>query len=323
MFVVGVIVILLPLVVKERFIISLCILIGIHIVLGMQFSMLYSVGLITLGGAAFYAIGAYASALLTTELGLSFWLALPLATLIAGIIALGFGSVIIRQPGFQFVAITILFALVIVQAVGTIEFFGGWGGIIGIPPPDAIGPIEFTTPVAYYYLMLFLLALIMSAFLLLYNSRIGRAWRAIKLSPDLAATLGIHLYRYRLLAFVIASSAAGTVGSFYASYYQVLIPETFSGWVNISIQLFAVLGGLGFYILGPTIGAVIVTSAPELLRVIKEFEPIITGGLILVIIMFFPGGILGTLQKFPHLSLASLSARVKEIKAWLVGRGNL
>lgn len=319
--IVGVILIVLPLLlVNKPFVINVCIVAFIAIVLGLQFSMLFSTGLITLGGAAFYGVGAYASALLATELGLSFWLALPLATIITGIVALGFGLIFVRHAGFSFVVITLLFSFVVVQAAGTIPFFGGWGGILNIPRPNAIGPIEFTSNVPYYYLALFLLALIMLAFYALYNSYIGRAWGAIRLSPHLAQTLGINIYRYRLLAFVIGSSAAGVMGSFYAHYYQVVIPGTFSGWVNISIQLYAVLGGLGFYILGPTIGAVIMTFVPELLRVVKEFEPIITGGMILVIILFFPSGILGTLQKFPHFSLAKVFARIKEIRRWVLTR---
>lgn len=319
--VVGVILVLLPLIVKAPFIIHICIMACIAIVLGMQFSMLFSAGLITLGGAAFYGVGAYASALLVVKLGLSFWLALPLATIITGIVALGFGSIIVRHPGFSFVVITLLFSLIVVQAAGTIKFLGGWGGILNIPRPDPIGPIEFTSNVPYYYLMLFLLALIVFSFYALYSSRIGRIWRAIKLSAPLAQTLGINLYRYRLLAFVIGSSAAGMVGSFYAHYYQVVMPTTFGGWVNISIQLYSVLGGLGYYILGPAIGAVIMTFAPEALRAFKEFEPMITGGLILVIILFFPGGILGTLQRFPRFSLANVFARIEKIRRWVLTRG--
>ncbi|GAI36706.1 unnamed protein product, partial [marine sediment metagenome] len=95
----------------------------IYTILAMCFSMLISTGLITLGVSAFYAIGAYASTLLVMELGLSFWLALPLAGIISGIIGLGLGSIIVRLPGFPFVIITMLFMLVVVQAAGAVELF--------------------------------------------------------------------------------------------------------------------------------------------------------------------------------------------------------
>lgn len=321
---VAVILIVFPLLVAGKpFTINICILAGISIILGMTFSMLFSAGLISLGCAAFYAIGAYASALLTMKLGLNFWLALPLAIIITGAVALAIGSMLVRNPGFSFVVLTLLFALVVAEVVGQLGFFGGWGGIIDIPRPDPIGPIEFSSNISYYYLLLFLLALVVTVFYALYTSRVGRAWRAIKLSASLAQTLGINAYRYRLLAFVVASSAAGLAGSFYAHYYQTVIPSTFSGWVSIYIQLYAVLGGLEFYILGPAVGAVIMTFAPEFLRVIKEFEPLIMGALLLAIILFFPGGILGTLQKLPRFSLASISARMKRIAKGVFTRDNL
>lgn len=328
LFVVGVILISVPLIMDNPYWLHLCIMACIYTILAMCFSVLISTGLITLGVSAFYAIGAYASTLLVMELGLSFWLALPLAGIISGIIGLGLGSIIVRLPGFPFVIITMLFMLVVVQAAGTVELFGGWGGFIGIPRPDPISlgfhaPVEFVTKAPYYYLILFLFLLIVFSFYALYSSRIGRAWSAIRQSRPLAEMLGINLYRYRLLAFVISSSTAGVVGSFYAHYFQAIAPATFGGFVSIYIQLYAVLGGISFYILGPAVGAIIMTFVPELLRIADLFEPMVTGGLLLVLILFFPGGIVGTLQKFPRLGLASLSARIEEIKAWLVGRGNL
>jgi len=312
-----IILIILPWIIESPYIMHLLIMFLILAVLGMTFSMLFNTGLITLGAAAFYGIGAYASALSATKLGLSFWLALPLATLITAILALALGAIIVRHAGVAFVIITMLFAHVIVQVTGQVELFGGWGGILGIPRPGSIGPIEFAGKIPCYYLMLFLSLLIALIFYALYTCRVGRVWRTIKLSPPLAETLGINLYRYRLLAFVIGSSAAGAVGSFYAHYFGVLTPGTFGGWTSIYIQLYAVLGGLEFYILGPAIGAAIMTFLPEFLRIAKEVEPIITGALLLIIILFFPGGILGTLQTFPRLRLASMSAQVRKIRAWL------
>lgn len=315
-----VVAIILPVLVKGPYIMHLLIMCFISIVLGMSFSMLISTGLITLGAAAFYAIGAYASTLLVMNAGLSFWLALPLATITTGIIALGFGSIIIRHPGLAFVVITMVFSIVVVQIAGQTTQLGGWGGIIGIPTPEPIGPLQFETKIPYYYLTLFILLLIIIVFYAFYSSRFGRAWRAIRLNPGLAQTLGINLYRYRLLAFTIASAASGMVGSVYAHYFQTITPGTFGGWSSIYIQLYSVLGGLNFYILGPAVGAAIMTFLPEFLRIVEEVEPIVSGVLLLVIILFFPGGILGTIQRFPKLGLAALSDRIKKIKAWLVSR---
>lgn len=290
--VIMVLLIFLPFLFKSPYMMHLIIVTLIYSVLGMTFSMIYSMGRINLGIGAFYAIGAYASTLLVMKLGVSFWIALPLSTLITGIIAFGLGSVILKGSGLSFGVISMLLALVVVQLTGQIQLFGGWGGFAGIPGPDPIpipfhAPIEFIRKTPYYYLILSLFLLVVLSFHALYTSRIGRNWRAIKLSPNLAETLGINLYRYRLLAFVIASTAAGLVGSFFAHYNRVIEPGAFGGFFSIYIQLYSVLGGLEFNILGPVVGAAIVTFVPEFLRIAKEYEPIITGVVLVIVILFF------------------------------------
>lgn len=290
------ILIALPLIIENNYVKHLLVMACLGAMLAMTFSMLYSTGLITLGAAAFYSVGAYLSTLFVMNAGLSFWLSLPLTVIATAVLALGFGAVFVRNAGVAFVIITLIFVQVVVLAAGQVEFLGGWGGIIGIPAPNPIGPLEFTTKTAFYYLVLAALLLTALAFYALYSSRIGRAWRAIKLSPNLAGTLGINPYRYRLLAFTIAGAAAALAGAVYAHYAQSISPGTFGGWLSIYVQLYAVLGGLEFYILGPIVGALIMTFVPEYLRIVKEIEPIITGALLLVIILFFPGGLLGSIR---------------------------
>jgi branched-chain amino acid transport system permease protein len=296
----------LPLGVKNPYMLHLLIIWFVSAVLGMSFALLFSTGLISLGVAAFYAIGAYASVLLVMKAGVCFWLALPLSTIITGIIALGLGFIIVRHPGVSFCVISLVFNLFIVQVVGQFELFGGWNGITGIPRPESVMGIGFETKTACYYLILFLLLLVALTFWALYSSRIGRTWNTIKLGSNLAETSGINVYRYRLLAFVIASATAGLVGSFYAHYYQVIMPDTFGGFASIYIQLYAVLGGFSFCIVGPVCGALIMTFIPEFLRISGEIEPIITGTLLLIIILFIPTGIIGSLQKFLPMAWVSI-----------------
>jgi branched-chain amino acid transport system permease protein len=310
----------LPFCIESDYIKHLLIMACISTILGMTFSLIYSAGLITLGAAAFYAVGAYTSTLLVMYAGLSFWVALPLTAIISAILAFGFGAVFVRNAGMAFVIISLIFAQVIVIAGGQAEFLGGWGGIIGIPRPNPLGPVEFATKRDFYYLILAFLLLTIIFYTALYSSRIGRAWRAIKLSPNLAGTLGINAYRYRLLAYVIGSTTAAVAGCFYAHYFQNITPGAFSGWLSIYVQLYAVLGGLEFYILGPAIGALIMTFVPEYLRVVKEMEPIITGILLLIIILFFPGGILGTIRNSTNISFERFGLRVKKITALLTGK---
>lgn len=295
--------IVLPQCIESNYIKHLLIMACIGAILGMTFSLLFSSGLITLGAAAFYAVGAYSSTILVMDAGLSFWAALPLTLVFTAILALGFGAVFVRNAGVAFVIITLIFAQVVVLAAAQADFLGGWGGIMGIPRPNPVGTVNFAAKTDYYYLILAMLLLVVLIYNALYSSRIGRAWRAIKLSPKLAGTLGINEYRYRLLAFVIGSTTAALAGCFYAHYSQNITPGAFGGWLSIYVQLYAVLGGLEFYILGPAIGAVVMTFVPEYLRIVKEWEPIITGVILLVVILFFPGGILGTLKNPPALSL--------------------
>jgi branched-chain amino acid transport system permease protein len=286
---------ILPLVIENDYIKHLLIMACVGAILGMSFSMLFSTGLISLGAGAFYAVGAYISASLAMNTGMSFWLTFPLTIIIAGLLAWGVGAIFVRNGGIAFVIITLLFASAVVIAAGQIEFLGGWGGIIGIPRPTPLGPIQFDSKTSYYYLILIILLLVVLAYYALYTSHIGRAWKAIKLSPNLAGTLGINQYKYRLLAFTIASTTAAAAGSFYAHYFQTVTPGAFSGWLSIYIQLYAVLGGLEFYVIGPAVGSLVMTFVPEYLRIIKEYEPIVTGILLLVVILFFQGGIIGTI----------------------------
>jgi branched-chain amino acid transport system permease protein len=272
----------------------------VGIILGMCFSMIFSTGLISLGVAAFYAVGAYSSVILTVNYNFNFWVAFPLSFLAAGIVAILLGAMIIRYPGVSFVVMTFIFNLFVVQITGQIDYLGGWGGIIGIPQPNSVvipfyGTLEFVSKKPYYYFCLSLFLLIAGVFHAVYTSRVGRAWKAIKLSPALAQSLGINVYKFRLLSFVIASSVAGGIGSFYAHYFQAIVPDAFSVWTSVYIQLYSVLGGLDFTLLGPTIGATLMTFLPEFLRAAREVEPLFTGALLILIIIFFPGGILGTL----------------------------
>jgi branched-chain amino acid transport system permease protein len=309
--------IILPLCIESDYVKHLLIMVCLGATLAMTFSMLFSTGLITLGAAAFYAVGAYSSTLLVMNAGLSFWAAIPLTLMIAAVLAMVFGAIFVRNAGVAFVIITLIFVQVVVLAAGQLDFLGGWGGIIGIPRPDSVGPIQFTSKLSFYYLALAVLLLTALVFQALYSSRIGRAWRAIKLSPNLAGTLGINPYRYRVLAFVIASIAAALAGAVYAHYSQNITPGAFGGWLSIYVQLYAVLGGLEFYILGPVIGSLVMIFVPEYLRIVKEWEPIITGVLLLVVILFFPGGILGTFKSRQALSMGNLQSLLKRIKACL------
>jgi len=277
----------------------------LNAILGMGFSIIYSTGLITLGLSAFWGVGAYASALLVMRWGLSYWFAMPAAALIAGMIGLFFGSFIIRYPGVGFVVFTLLICFVIEKMFSYVKIFGGWGGIIGIPSPNSVpipfwGVLEFSGKIPYYYLSLCLLLLTVIFFCGLYSSRIGRAWRAISLDSRLAEAVGVYIYGYRLSAFVIASVISGLAGSFYAHYNGTINPATFGILKSIHIQIYAILGGLASYILGPITGSAIFTLLPEFLQISPAIEPYITGFTLILIVIFLPNGFAGLMQMILH-----------------------
>ena len=119
---------------------------------------------------------------------------------------------------------------------------------------------------------------------------------AIGLNPHLAASIGVNVFRYRLVAFVIASTAAGLEGGFYAHYIGSINPNAFNIFKTINIHIYAILGGISFPFLGPIIGTLIMTFVPEILRIAKEIEPMLTGALLILLIIFLPGGILSLLD---------------------------
>ena len=220
----GIVLVLVPVFVESPYYVHLLIMVGINSVLAMTFILMLRTGLITLAIAAFWGIGAYTSALLAMGLNLPFWLALPASAVITGIVGFFLGYLLVRNSGFSFIILSLVLAFVVYLIFGTFDFFGGYIGIVNIPRPEPIplpflAPIEFTSKTPYYYLMLFLVLIVVLAFSAFYNAWTGRAWRAIGLSPRLAESLGVSLFKYRLLAFVIAAAAAGLMGSFYAHYY--------------------------------------------------------------------------------------------------------
>jgi len=312
---------ILPLLTDSRYFMHLIIMTCMNIMLGLSFSMLFSAGLVTMGAAGFWGIGAYTSALLVLKVGLSFWIALPLAALMSLVVAFVVGIVIVRTPGVAFIIQTMVVNMILVQVFGHFDFFGGWAGLLDIPSPSPIGLISFTSKTANYYLILLLLLVNLLAFYALYTSRIGRALGAIRLNARLAETLSIDLFRYRLTTFMISAAGAGLAGSFYAHYFQSLEPNMFNVFKSIYVQIYSILGGLNSYILGPVIGAAIITFVPELLRVGKEIEPVMTGMVLIFLVIFLPGGILSLPERLVFFRKRALGSPSDQLPLEHGGKG--
>ncbi len=294
---------IIPLIVKSPYYLHIFIIVLVNAILGITFIILMRTGLISLGIATFWGIGAYTSAVLVTEIDISFWLSLPATTVITALVALIIGYILIGSgsSGLSFVILSSIIGMVFPVTVGNIPFVGGYNGITGIPKPDPIIipgllSIEFNNKTSLYYLGLFLFVIVTLACSALYASSIGRAWSSIGLNKRLAESIGINVTRYRLLAFIISSAIAGFIGSFYAHYTGFIIPDIFNMFVNVYIQIYAIFGGIGYVILGPLLGSAIMTMIPETMRMAQQISYLLVGVFLVVLIMFLPRGLLGLFE---------------------------
>ncbi len=304
---------ILPLFVRNPYILHLIIMAFVYSVLALGFSMMWKNRLIMAGQAGFWAVGAYTSALLALKLNAPFWLALPASGVASGLFALFIFSLALRGGPLLFFGMSLVSGFIVMEVLGAVSFFGGWEGLMGIPNPR-MGSFVFFSKASLYYIILFILLLNVAVFTALYNSRIGRAWTAIGSSPRLAEVQGVNVYRYRLASAVIGCFFVGIAGSFYAHYQNLLMPNTFSFQTSINVQMYALIGGLNYYIAGPILGAFVMVFLPEVLRSGQEYQPILFGVLLILIIVFLPGGLLSIRRRSTWLSRVKgvLGRRVRE-----------
>jgi branched-chain amino acid transport system permease protein len=247
-------------------------------------------GQISLGHAAFFGIGAYASALLTTKAGMSFWEALPIVILLSGLIGmiLGLPSLRLRE---DFLAITTIGINFIVEALFLyVPFFGGALGIGGIPRVFLFG--VKLKGMAFFLLCLGFLAIVIFICWWFTRSWGGVACFALREDESAAASMGISPVRFKLLAFVIGTMMAGLGGALYAHYMRFISATDFSFPMSITFLSMIVLGGMGT-LWGPLLGAVLLGILPELFRPIVDYRILFYTALLLVMIRFQPAGLLG------------------------------
>jgi len=306
---------LVPLFVHSPYRLDLLIIVLVNAGLTIAFMMMFRTGLLAIAIAVFWGVGGYASAVLTTKLGLSFWLALPASGLIASLVALVLGILLLgRAGGFAFLMLCVVLGMLFSLVVGNISFLGGYAGIADIPPPDPIsipflGTIEFTSKIPFFYLALILFVVIILVVTAFYKAWTGRAWTAIGMNSRLAESIGIDVNKFRLLAFVVSAGLAGLIGSFYANYMSFVIGDTYGMWINMYILTYAILGGTGHLILGPIIGTTVMVFMPESLRMAQEIAPVFNGILLILLVLVLPGGLL------------SLWDRRAEIVEWISRTG--
>jgi len=256
---------------------------GLNVIVGFA-------GQISLGHAAFFGIGAYTAALLATQAGLSFWAALPCVIAMSALIGLllGIPSLRVRE---DFLAITTIGINFIVEAVfNNFEFFGGALGIGGIPRV-ALFDLKLRST-EFLYLCLFFLVIVMAVCWWLTRCWAGLACFALREEEAAAASVGISPVRFKLLAFVIGTGMAGLGGALYAHFMRFISASDFAFPLSVSLLSMVVVGGIGT-LWGPILGALIIGVLPEVFRPLTDYRILFYTMLLLLMIRFQPGGLLG------------------------------
>ncbi|MFK8250627.1 ABC transporter permease subunit [Ancylobacter terrae] len=276
-------VILLPLVTND-FVAQVAMLVALYMLMGMGLNIeLGLAGLVDLGFVAFFAVGAYTVALLCSSgplavADVSFWVALPVAIVLAALAGMLFGLPVLRVRG-DYLAMATLglgeIIRVLVLSDWLAPHLGGSQGIIEIDHPRLFG-YELKTPAALYYLALALAGVVAFVSLRLQNARIGRAWLAIREDEDVAQALGIDPVASKLLAYTIGAAFAGAAGAVFAALIGSVYPHSFQLLVSINVLAILVIGGLGS-LPGVLVGAIVLIGLPELLREFGEFRYLFYG----------------------------------------------
>src|SRR5262245_59374630 len=271
---------------------------GIFAVLALSLNLLLGyTGQLSLGHAAFFGIGAYATGLLTVKLEWSPWVGLAAAVALPAAAGWIIGHLALKLRGAYFVLLTISFAGVAsLVSVNWMSLTNGPLGLPGVPPVEislpAVGSLSLRAKSAYYYLVLVAVALCYAICLAVIRSRVGRALIALRENEALAESVGIDGTHYLVLAAVLSAAMAGLAGGLYAHYTRFVSPEVFLFSYTVTMVIMVVAGGKGT-LSGPIVGAVIFTVLPEALRAVTswQWQMLLYGLLLIAVLFFMPRGI--------------------------------
>lgn len=276
----------------NRYFVDVAVLCGIYIILALGLNVVVGfTGLLVLGYIAFYAVGAYAYALLWTHFRISFWLALPVGGALAGFFGVLLGSPVLRLRGDYLAIVTLGFGEIVRIILNNWdEVTRGPNGILGIGRPH-LGSFVFKQPIDYYYLILIFVVFTILLMKRLENSRIGRAWVAIREDEVAASACGIDVTSMKLLAFAIGACFAGIAGVFFAGKMTFISPESFTFMESVMILCMVVLGGMGSLV-GVILGAIALVILPEALREFQSYRLLVFGGAMAFMMIFRPIGLI-------------------------------
>jgi len=295
--------VLMPLIVGQ-FLSQVINTVGIYVLLGLGLNIVVGfAGLLDLGYVAFFAVGAYATAILTSSASFlggpfNFWVALPLVVLIAVFSGILIGAPVLRLRGDYLAIVTLGFgeiARVFIASIWLQDYLGGAQGILRIPGPPLFG-VNLRDPTNLYYIILAFCLIAAFVAWRLKDSRVGRAWAAMREDETVAEAMGISIINYKLLAFAIGAGVGCLGGAFFAIQVGSVFPNSMDLLVSINALSVIVLGGMGS-IPGVVLGAFGLVGLPELLREFEEFRLLIYGAVLVALMILKPEGLLPEVRR--------------------------
>lgn len=267
--------------------------IGLYVLMGIGLNVVVGLaGLLDLGYVAFFGIGAYSYALLASpqfEVHIPFWSAIPFCVLLASVSGALLGIPVLRMRGDYLAIVTLGFGEIIRIFLNNLDpITNGPRGLLRIDPPRFFNMV-IDQPLEWYYIILFFIVFSILFFQRLGDSKIGRAWMAMREDQVAAQMMGIDLLRYKLLAFSIGASFGGLGGVIFAARQGSIFPENFSLMVSINVLCIIILGGMGS-VRGVILGSFVLVGLPELLREFEQFRMLVFGLLLILTMIFRPLG---------------------------------
>lgn len=261
----------------------------------------FAIGRINIGQASFALVGGYVTAILMTKYGVSFWLALPVSGLTAALLGTVIGWPILRLRGVYFAMLTLsLTEAARLSALNFDRITQGATGILNIPTPGRLGAFGYdlvpafgsvNEHVAFYYLAAILL---IAGLLVVYrvaNSRLGWIFRSLLQDEALAASIGVDVAKYRVMAFALCAAFGGIGGAFFTVSQQSIYPSSFGVTDSIFLMLYCFLGGLS-YVFGPVVGAFVLFLSFEVLAGFREYQTLIYATIMILAMLWLPNGLL-------------------------------
>ncbi|HEV7249304.1 MAG TPA: branched-chain amino acid ABC transporter permease [Shinella sp.] len=266
----------------------------------------FYIGRINIGQGAYALVGGYVSTILVTQANVSFWLTLPLAGLFCAVVAVAVGFPILRLRGVYFAMVTLVLTEVARLTALALPITNGAKGITSIPLPGELSIFGLTIIPAFgtlsnprfgFYIMAVLLMII--TYLVLWrivNSRLGHLCRSLQQNEELSASIGVNTAYLRVLAYAISSFFGGIAGAMFAAIAQSIYPSSFVVADSVNFMLYCFLGGLG-YVFGPMLGTLLLYFGWDLLSIAREYQLLIYSGVMILLMLVLPNGVLSLLDK--------------------------